>query len=188
MATHSSVLACRIPGTGEPGGLLSMGSHGIRHNLSNLAAAAETVLMIDVVGIYTLYLPCPLCMWKSLSRVQLFAIPRTVAHQVPLFMGILQARILVWVHALLQGIFPTQGSNPGLPHCRRILNQRSHQGSPLRSIKLWGHVLYELLELTGGNKLQLSTVGTCLITKPLFANFPSLFTSSSPTSICKDNM
>ena len=27
MATHSSVLACRIPGTGEPGGLLSMGSH-----------------------------------------------------------------------------------------------------------------------------------------------------------------
>ena len=35
--------------------------------------------------------------------------------------GILQARILEWVsHSLLQGIFPTQGSNPGLPHCRRI--------------------------------------------------------------------
>ena len=32
MATHSSVLAWRIPGTGEPGGLLSMGSHSIRHN------------------------------------------------------------------------------------------------------------------------------------------------------------
>ena len=31
---------------------------------------------------------------------------------------------------LLQGIFPTQGSNPGLPHCRRILYQLSHQGSP----------------------------------------------------------
>ena len=28
-ATHSSVLACRIPGTGEPGGLLSMGSHRV---------------------------------------------------------------------------------------------------------------------------------------------------------------
>ena len=32
MATHSSVLAWRIPGTGEPGGLLSTGSHRIRHN------------------------------------------------------------------------------------------------------------------------------------------------------------
>ena len=33
-------------------------------------------------------------------------------------------------HALLQGIFPTQGSNPGLLHCRQILYQLSHQGSP----------------------------------------------------------
>ena len=32
MATHSSVLAWRIPGTGEPGGLPSMGSHSVRHN------------------------------------------------------------------------------------------------------------------------------------------------------------
>ena len=32
MATHSSVLAWRIPGTGEPRGLLSMGSHRVRHN------------------------------------------------------------------------------------------------------------------------------------------------------------
>ena len=39
MAIHSSVLACRIPGTGEPGGLPSMGSHRVRHNWSDLAAA-----------------------------------------------------------------------------------------------------------------------------------------------------
>ena len=32
MATHSSVLACRIPETGEPGGLLSMGSHRVGHD------------------------------------------------------------------------------------------------------------------------------------------------------------
>ena len=32
--------------------------------------------------------------------------------------------------SLLQGIFPTQGSNPGVPHCRRILYQLSHKGSP----------------------------------------------------------
>ena len=40
MATHSSVLAWRIPGTGEPGGLPSMGSHRVGHHWSNLAAAA----------------------------------------------------------------------------------------------------------------------------------------------------
>ena len=32
MATHSSILAWRIPGTGEPGGLPSVGSHRVRHN------------------------------------------------------------------------------------------------------------------------------------------------------------
>ena len=41
MATHSSVLAWRIPGTGKPAGLPSMGSHRVRHDCSNLAAAAQ---------------------------------------------------------------------------------------------------------------------------------------------------
>ena len=40
MATHSSVLAWRIPGTGEPGGPLSMGLHRVRHDWSDLTAAA----------------------------------------------------------------------------------------------------------------------------------------------------
>ena len=40
MATHSSVLAWRIPGTGEPGGLPSRGSHRVVHNWSDLAVAA----------------------------------------------------------------------------------------------------------------------------------------------------
>ena len=40
MATHSGVLALRIPGTGEPGGLLSMGLHRVGHDGSNLAEAA----------------------------------------------------------------------------------------------------------------------------------------------------
>ena len=38
----------------------------------------------------------------------------------------------VGCHALLQGTFPTQGSNPGLPHCRWILYRLNHQGSPLQ--------------------------------------------------------
>ena len=40
MATHSSILAWRIPGAVEPGGLLSVGSHRVRHDWSDLAAAA----------------------------------------------------------------------------------------------------------------------------------------------------
>ena len=40
MATHSSVPAWRIPGMGEPGGLPSMGSHRVGHDLRDLAAAA----------------------------------------------------------------------------------------------------------------------------------------------------
>ena len=40
MATHSCVLAWRIPGTGEPGGLPPMGSHRVRYDWSDLAAAA----------------------------------------------------------------------------------------------------------------------------------------------------
>ena len=42
MATHSSVLAWRIPGMGEPGGLPSMGSHRVGHDWSDLATAAHT--------------------------------------------------------------------------------------------------------------------------------------------------
>ena len=44
MAPHSSVLAWRIPGTGEPGGLPSMGSHRVGHDWSNLAAAATSAV------------------------------------------------------------------------------------------------------------------------------------------------
>ena len=45
MATHSSALAWRIPGTREPGGLPSMGSHRVGHDWSDLAAAAAPVLV-----------------------------------------------------------------------------------------------------------------------------------------------
>ena len=38
----------------------------------------------------------------------------------------------VGCHTLLQGIFPSQGSNPGLPHCRWIFYHLSHQGSPIK--------------------------------------------------------
>ena len=47
MAPHSSVLSWRIPGTEESGGLLSMGSHRVGHNGSDLAAAA-----VNVCGVF----------------------------------------------------------------------------------------------------------------------------------------
>ena len=50
MATHSSVLAWRILGTVEPGGLPSMGSHRVGHDWSNLAAAAAAMTWVQSLG------------------------------------------------------------------------------------------------------------------------------------------
>ena len=58
--------------------------------------------------------------WKSLSCVRLFATPWTSPGQ---YTG-------VGSLFLLQGIFTTQGSSPGLPHGQRILYQLNHKGSP----------------------------------------------------------
>ena len=113
MATHSSVLAWRIPGTGEPGGLPSMGSHRVEHDWSDLASAAACYAMLrgsvmseslQPHGLQPARLLCP---W-----------------------GLSRQNTGVGCHALLQGIFPTQGSNPDLPHCREILYHLSHQGRP----------------------------------------------------------
>ena len=57
---------------------------------------------------------------------------------------ILQARILAY--SLLWGIFPTQGLNPGLPHCRQILYQLSHKGSPYIYIRV---CVYKCIKLYG---------------------------------------
>ena len=51
-ATHSSVLAWRIPGTGEPGGLPSMGLHRVWHDWSDLAAAAAAAVGNTVIRFY----------------------------------------------------------------------------------------------------------------------------------------
>ena len=63
MATHSNVLAWRIPGTGEPGGLPSMGSHRVRHDWSNLAATAAAAMSNVRVSKETLN-----SLWKRKSR------------------------------------------------------------------------------------------------------------------------
>ena len=79
MATHSSVLAWRIPGTGEPRGLPSMGSHRVRHDWSDLAAAAaceRDQLSLEpahspnsISHFKKLYSPLILpCVWKFFSN------------------------------------------------------------------------------------------------------------------------
>ena len=50
MATHSSVLSWRIPGTGEPGGLLSMGSHRVWHDWSDLTAIAVVFMLTFLIS------------------------------------------------------------------------------------------------------------------------------------------
>ena len=68
---------------------------------------------------------------KSLSRVQLFATPWTVAYQASLSMGFSRQEDQSGLPFLPQGIFLTQVSNPGLLHCRHILHPLSHQGRHL---------------------------------------------------------
>ena len=65
---------------------------------------------------------------KSLSRVPLFVTPWNSPLNSP------GQNTGVGSCSLLQGIFPTQGSNPGIPHCQWILHQLSHQGSPSCSL------------------------------------------------------
>ena len=104
--------------------------------------------------------------------------------------------------SLFQGIFPTQGSNPGHPHCWRILHQRSHEGSPrilewvaylFSSESSWPRNWTGVSCIAGGffthwairEALLLSLV-TCLF-RPLVLFF--FFTQlSSHTSVCKSSV
>ena len=85
-------------------------------------------------------MPCVLCIVLSCSVMSDSANPRTIACQAPLSLGF--SRQEYWsCHALLQGTFPTQGSNPCLPHCRQILFCLSHQGSPNSALLSLKYVL-----------------------------------------------
>ena len=70
MATHSSVLAWRIPGMVEPGGLQSMGWHRVGHDWSNLVAAAAAFLMVQLSHLYmTTGKTIALTTWTFLRKV-----------------------------------------------------------------------------------------------------------------------
>ena len=74
------------------------------------------------------------CKLSHFSRVQLLVTLWSVAHQAPQSMGLSRQEYWSGLPVLLQGIFPTQGSNRHLLcllHCRQILFRLSHQGRPL---------------------------------------------------------
>ena len=77
MATHSSVLAWRIPGTAEPGGLPSMGSHRVRHDWSDLKSCVIWMWKTTPEWLWERLLrpyhmgsnPCPTCYWFGLGFI-----------------------------------------------------------------------------------------------------------------------
>ena len=97
---------------------------------SKLDALAELALKFHLrFEISWTLLFCPLKVKvKSLSHVQLFATPWTVAYQAPPSMGFSRQEYWSGVPFPSQGIFPTQGSNQGLLHCRQTFYPLSHQG------------------------------------------------------------
>ena len=83
------------------------------------------------LGILTVH-----CLWSLSERVSRSVVsdsatPWTVARQAPLSMEFPRENTGMGSHSLLQRIFPIQGSNPGLLHCRQIFYCQSHQGSPV---------------------------------------------------------
>ena len=114
MATHSSVLAWRIPEMGEPVGLPSMGLYRVRHNRSNLAAAAATAVFGWFLAENALCCPtaiqlgywilCPVstaaaaaAAAKSLQSCPTLCDPIDGSPTGSPISGILQARTLEWV-------------------------------------------------------------------------------------------
>ena len=122
--------------------------------------------------------PESLCVCGSLSRVRLFATPRTVALQAPLSVGFSRQPTGVGCHAFLQGIVPTQRWNLGLPHCRQSLYHLSHQGSPILS--------------QGASRFRAQVLTCCqnpALSDPRFLlapgdPFPSLSSGACPAPLC----
>ena len=137
MATHSSVLAWRIPGTAEPGGLPSMGWHRVGHNWSDLAAAVAFSKTIWVQNrTFTWFIRSTgtkffhKMIWKENESHSVMS-DSLQAHGLYSLWNSLGQNTGVGSLSLLQRMFPTQGLNLGLPHCREILYQLSCKGSPI---------------------------------------------------------
>ena len=163
MATHSSVFAWRIPGTGEPGGLPSIGSQRVGHDWSDLAAAAagniiklcyadlsfsnaemkwflsdlEYSFKIKRHGAFVpMEYPSPLKVLVTQSCPTLCNPMECSLPGSSVHVDSPGKNTGMGCHSILQGIFLTQGLNLALPHCRQILYRLSHEGSPWNILHL----------------------------------------------------
>ena len=147
MATHFSILTWEIPQTEEPGGLQSTGSQRVKHNWACTHTHTQIYCQFCAFGSnkhnkhFLLLLRLFIC-----GKCELNLKRKKKSHSV--------MSDSLWPHglyspwnspgqntrvgslSLLQGIFPTQGSNSGLRHCRGILYQLIHKGSPLSLLLL----------------------------------------------------
>ena len=116
-----------------------------------------------------------MCVCVLLSCVQFFGTLRTVVCQAPLLTEFSRQEYWSGYRSLFQGIFLTQGSNPGLLLCRQILYHLSHQGNPQIQYNLGGitnrsRQLYSGWETVKGNLTQslensMHSVNYCWVNK-----------------------
>ena len=116
MATHSSVLAWRIPGMGEPGGLPSMGSHKVGHDWSDLAIA----IAMGRSGCFAIRVRFPTPKLNHLIRVPVFPKSRffhfnnlrtgtakTTALTANIYQKLITYQIFYWILYLIFSILST---------------------------------------------------------------------------------
>ena len=142
MTAHSSILAWENPQTKEPGGLQSMWSQRVGHNwgTNHITYIYVCVCVYVCTHTHTHTLSRSVMSNSSWPHWQDCSPPGSSVH------GDSSGKNTgVGCYALLQGIFPTQGSNPGPLHCRWVLYHLSHQGSPATSITL--HLRFALKTL-----------------------------------------
>ena len=143
MAAHSSVLAWRTPGTGEPCGLPSMVSYRVGHNWSDLAAAATAVcdlsshsLEIDHTWLSSV---------KSYSKIPLLREARNlcpsialISHTSKVILKILQARLQQYVNRELPDVQAgfRKGRRTKRSNCQHLLDHRKSKRVPEKHLFL----------------------------------------------------
>ena len=150
MATHSTIIAWRIPWTEEPVGLQSIELHRVGHDWRQMQiilalspakrswekSPCVSVLLFIKLGswsrsvILKMFMQLRACKLSPFSHVLLFATLWTVPARLLCPWDSPGKNTGVGSYSLLQEIFPTQGSNPGLPYCGQIVHRLSHQGIP----------------------------------------------------------
>ena len=122
MASLSSILAWRIPGTGEPGGLPSMGSHRVRHDWSDLAAYSSSLLphlsSISSIKSYSnhTFIPMTTLKWHSSKIVMTNILPQLMVNSLTSSYSNSQEN---WTHlnSLSLGTFPLLDQKLWTIHC-----------------------------------------------------------------------